>query len=109
MPDQVSWKVIERGWDVVGADGRELGTVHELVGDANADIFNGLTVSPGLLRHSRYVPAERVAAIYEGRVVLDLDGDAFDGLEEAEETPPSAEIRADTTDLPDDEAPPART
>jgi hypothetical protein len=105
MPDPVSWKVVERGWDVVGSDGRGLGSVHELVGDVNADIFNGLHVSPGILRHSRYVPAERVAAIYEGRVELDLGRREFQHLGEAEEAPPSAEVRADTTDLPDDDEP----
>lgn len=105
MADPVSWKVVERGWEVVGADGSELGTVHELVGDANADIFNGLHVSPGLLRHSRYVPAERVSAIYEGRVELDLGHDGFGRLGRAEEAAPSAEVRPDTTDLPRGDAP----
>lgn len=105
MADRVSWKVIEQGWDVVGSGGEELGSVHEVVGDANADIFTGLHVSPGLLRHSRFVPSERVGSIYEGRVEVDLDGEAFDHLAEAHAAPPSAEIRADTTDLPDDERP----
>lgn len=105
MTDPVSWKVVEQGWDVVGADGSDLGAVHEVVGDANADIFNGLHVSPGLFRHSRYVPAERVRAIYEGRVELDLDERAFGALGDAESSPPSAELRADTTDLPDADAP----
>jgi sporulation protein YlmC with PRC-barrel domain len=105
VPDPVAWKVVEPGWDVVASDGAEIGTVHEVVGDANADIFNGLHVSPGLLRSSRYVPAERVARIYEGRVELDLDEQAFGRLGEAEEAPPSAEIRADTTDLPDEDDP----
>ena len=99
--DAVSWKVVERGWKVVGSDGAELGSVHEVLGDSTADIFNGLSVSPGLLRQSRYVPAERVAQIVDERVELDLDEAAFDALEEAGDVPPSAEIRADTTDLPD--------
>ena len=108
MPDPVSWKIVERGWKVVGTDGAELGSVHELVGDVNADIFNGLHVSPGLLRSSRYVPSEEVGAIYEGRVELSLDAAAFDRLGEAEEAPPSAEIRADTSELPRDDEPPPR-
>jgi hypothetical protein len=99
LADPVSWKVIEKGWRVVGSDGNELGKVHEVVGDSNADIFNGLAVSPGLLRSSRYVPSERVAAIYDGEVVLDHDEHAFGRLREHEEAPASAEIRADTTDL----------
>lgn len=102
---EVSWKVVERGWDVVAADGEKLGTVHEVLGDPNADIFNGLAVSPGLLRASRYVPSERVARIVEGCLELTLDAGAFEQLADAEASPPSAEIRADTTDLPDTERP----
>ena len=101
--DPVSWKVIEQGWDVVGADGESLGTVHEIVGDVNIDIFSGLGVSPGLLRSSRFVAAERVREIVEGRVAVDLDSDAFERLDEHGEAPPSATVRADTTDLAPDE------
>lgn len=54
MPaDPVSWLLVEPGWDVVGSDGKELGTVHEVLGDTGADIFDGLAVSPGLLRSPR--------------------------------------------------------
>jgi uncharacterized protein YrrD len=97
--EPVSWMLIEEGWTVIGSDGEHLGSVHEVIGDSNADIFNGLAVSPGMLRGSRYVPAERVVAIVEGRVALDLDADEFKRLEEHKATPASAEIRADTTDL----------
>lgn len=98
---EVSWKVVERGWAVLAANGEKVGSVHDVLGDANADIFNGLAVSPGLLRASRYVPSERVARIVEGRVELELDAGAFEQLPDADASPPSAEIRADTTDLPD--------
>jgi uncharacterized protein YrrD len=97
--DPVSWLLIERGWQVVGSDGNELGKVHEVVGDSGKDIFSGLAVSPGLLRKPRFVPAENVASITEGRIVLDLDEKTFDRLDEHGEVPVSAEIRADTTDL----------
>ena len=105
MADEVAWTLVEPGWTVVAADGAEVGTVHELLGDPAADIFNGLAVSPGRLRRSRYVPAERVVRIFEGRLELDLAADAFHALPEAEGTPTSAEIRADTTDLPDTDRP----
>jgi hypothetical protein len=100
VSDPVSWFVIEKGWRVVGRDGRELGTVHEVVGDTDKDIFNGLAVSPGFLRSPHYVPAERVAAITDGYVALDLDRKTFRRLDKHGEIPPSAQIRADTTDLP---------
>jgi len=101
MSDPVSWFVIEKGWTVAGSDGRELGSVDDVIGDSDKDIFNGLAVSPGFLRSPRYVPAERVRAITEGRVELDLGRDDFDRLDEHGHVPPSAEIRADTTHLPD--------
>jgi uncharacterized protein YrrD len=97
--EPVSWMLIEAGWKVVGRDGEQLGSVHEVIGDSNVDIFNGLAVSPGMLRGSRYVPAERVVLIVEGEVELDVDADQFKQLAEHRGTPASAEIRADTTDL----------
>ncbi len=70
MSDPVSWLVIEPGWEVVGADGDSVGKVHEVVGDLEADIFDGLQVSAGVLGETRYVPAEKVGEITEGRVQL---------------------------------------
>jgi hypothetical protein len=87
MADPVSWFVIEHGWTVATADGREVGTVREVLGDPNADIFDGLVVDPGLLRGARYAPAERVGTIYEGRVELEMDEDQFQLLEEYAEQP----------------------
>lgn len=75
MPDPVSWMVIERGWSVVDADGKELGRVDEVLGDQEADIFNGLQILAGVLAKPTYVPAERVGEIVEGRVQLELKSD----------------------------------
>jgi uncharacterized protein YrrD len=82
VADPVSWKVIEHGWTVVGRDGQDLGTVHEVVGDENADIFTGVTIHHGLLKPPRYVPSERVVDIVEGRVTLDVDEDDLAALDE---------------------------
>lgn len=71
--EPVSWLVIEKGWRVVGRGGTEFGIVDEVLGDADADIFNGLNVSSGMLSSPRYVPAERVVTIREGEIELDLD------------------------------------
>jgi sporulation protein YlmC with PRC-barrel domain len=99
VSDPVSWLVVEHGWTVVGSDGSELGSVDEIVGDTDKDIFNGLSVSPGFLRSPRYVPSERVRAITEGRVELDLDERGFRALDDHGEVPPSARLRPDTTNL----------
>ena len=70
MSDPVSWLLIERGWEVVGADGESVGKVHEVVGDPQRDIFDGLQVTAGLLGEARYVPAEEVGRITVGRIQL---------------------------------------
>ena len=73
MGEPASWFVVEPGWRVLGPRGDELGTVDEVLGDEEADIFNGLRVLSGVLAKPTYVPAERVAEIREGEVVLDSD------------------------------------
>ena len=95
MATPVSWLVIERGWKVVAADGAEIGSVEEVIGDTGKDIFNGLAVSTGLLSRARYVPAERVGAIVEGRVEVDLGPDEVDDLEEYDGAPASERVRPD--------------
>jgi uncharacterized protein YrrD len=84
MTEPVSWLMIEPGWTVEASDGNEVGTVHEVLGDASADIFDGLAVSHGLLKRARYVPAERVGEIIEGRVALALTAREFKRLPEHE-------------------------
>ena len=70
MSDPVAWIVIERGWEVIDANGEHVGKVEEVVGDREDDIFNGLKVAPHFLGKANYVPAEDVAEITEGRVQL---------------------------------------
>ena len=94
MADPVSWLVIEPGWEVVASDGAELGKVDEVVGDTGVDIFNGLSVSTGFLARPRYVPAEVVAEITQGRIRLTLTRDRFERLSEFTEPPASLEVSA---------------
>lgn len=84
MTQPVSWLVIEPGWTVQASDGRQVGGVQEVLGDANADIFDGLAVSPGLLKRARYVPSESVDEITEGRIRLKIPADEFEQLDEHE-------------------------
>jgi len=71
MADPVSWFLIEPGWDVVDSTGKELGRVHQVLGDPDADIFDGLEVETGILGKPQYVPAEQVGTIVEGRVQME--------------------------------------
>ena len=64
MADPVSWLLIEPGWEVVDKDGNAVGKVDEVLGEREADIWDGLTVD------GKYVPAEQVGTIVEGRIAL---------------------------------------
>jgi hypothetical protein len=79
---------VEQGWDVVDSADESVGRVDEVLGDKNADIFDGLSVATGVLGKPVYVPAERVGEIREGRVQLELTADEVSRLEPYE--PPSA-------------------
>lgn len=85
MADPVAWLIVEPGWEVVSSDGEKVGVVREVLGDKNADIFDGLAVDPGLLKTATYVPAERVGEIVEGRLTLDLTKAEFDELDDYED------------------------
>ncbi len=93
--DPVSWLMIEPGWKVIAADGSEIGKVEQIVGDSGSDIFNGLSIATGLWSKPKYVAAERVKTITEGRVELDLSQDEVGRLDDHELQPPSEQFRPD--------------
>ena len=72
--DEVAWRVIERGWSVRDAAGNQIGLVDHIVGDVEADIFDGLAVGDGgaVLTSSKYVAAEHGVGIRRGEVDIDL-------------------------------------
>jgi uncharacterized protein YrrD len=92
VADPVAWIMIAPGWIVQDADGKEIGRVHEVTGDENADIFDGLTIKQGVLSKDKYVPSEHVAAIREGEVVLDIRHDAVERLETFTEPAPEEQV-----------------
>jgi hypothetical protein len=60
MADPVSWLQIQQGWNVLTSDGASVGTVAQVEGDKQADIFDGLAVESGDPKQVRYVPGEQV-------------------------------------------------
>jgi uncharacterized protein YrrD len=95
MSDPVSWLLIERGWKVFGANGNEVGTVHEVTGDSGQDIFDGLSISSGTFDKPRYLPAERITRIEEGAVYVDVAD--LSELTEYQKPAPSEKILAEPT------------
>jgi hypothetical protein len=84
--------MIRPGWKVYASDGSEVGQVDEVTGDDNADIFDGLAVTASALGKPKYVPAEKVTTITEGRVDLSLSSAEFEGTSEFREPATSAQI-----------------
>jgi hypothetical protein len=72
MADPCSWLQIEQGWKIVTSDGVTIGTVAQVEGDKQDDIFDGLAMASGQPEQIRYVPAEQVGAIYPGEVTLKI-------------------------------------
>lgn len=96
MADPVSWKVVEPGWAVVASGGEQVGKVDQVLGDPEADIFDGLSVGAGavVLDRPTYVPSEVVGEIEEGTVHLTIDADAFSQLGPYQEPPPGQRFLA---------------
>ena len=95
MADPVSWLLIEAGWKVLAADGSQVGQVDEVVGDSNADIFDGLAIATTRFGKPRYVPSEQVDEITEGTVRLSLTQAQVEQLGEYLEPATSAQIESD--------------
>ena len=72
MADPVSWLQIQQGWNVVASDGSSVGTVAQIEGDKQADIFDGLAVESGEPKKLCYVAGEQVGAIFPGEVTLKI-------------------------------------
>jgi hypothetical protein len=86
-PPQVSWIAIEEGAHVFSAEGEAVGKVTRAVGDAEADVFTGLAVKLSAFGSERFVPSERVRAIWPDRVDLDVTAADVEKLPEHEDAP----------------------
>jgi hypothetical protein len=88
MTDPCSWLQIAQGWNVVASDGVTIGTVAQVEGDKQSDIFDGLAVESGQPSQIRYVPGEQVGAIYPGEVTLKIASSDAGKLEPFQASPP---------------------
>ena len=76
----ISYKVLQRGTPVVASDGKQVGTVHEVLDNVAEHIFDGLVIETP--RGQRFVDAPEIARIAELRVTLTLDAKAVAALPE---------------------------
>lgn len=76
----VAWIALPPRVPVVGSDGTELGTVEEVLGDAEEDIFHGLVLRRSHNGTMVEVPARRVKRMTDRHVVTDLTDGEVQGL-----------------------------
>ncbi len=86
--DPVSWLQIAQDWNVVTSDGVSIGSVTQVEGDKQEDIFDGLAVQPPQPGQIVYVPGEQVGLIYPGKVTLKFASTEADALEPFQAPPP---------------------
>ena len=93
MTDPVSWLQIAQGWNVVSSDGVVVGTVAQVEGDKQSDIFDGLAVESKKPTRIRYVPGEQVGSIYPGEVTLKIAFPDVGALQPFQAPPPETTWR----------------
>ena len=72
-PDQpVAWRAIVEDEPVWSSDGQEVGTVYDVLGSKEDDIFHGLVVHLGRLGHRVLVLADDVQLITESHIEVAL-------------------------------------
>jgi len=84
-PDEerpLAWTAILADTPVHAKEGREVGTVHDVLGSEQKDIFHGIVVHQGLIGRNVFVPADQVGTITDRRLVISLSED------EVRELPP---------------------
>jgi hypothetical protein len=78
--DPVGWRGVIYGTPVTSADGARVGTIREVLGSDNEDIFHGLRVRLAEGRRDVMVPADDVTAMSEDKVDTDLSRSAIEAL-----------------------------
>jgi hypothetical protein len=81
----VSWKTILADTPVYSSDDKEVGTIHEVLGSEQADIFHGIVVRSGLLGKDVVVLAQQVTALADRRIDLALSAEQVRALEPFQE------------------------
>jgi len=89
--DPVSWLQIAQGWSVVASDGVSIGSVSQVEGDKQDDIFDGLAVQLAQPGQIVYVAGEQVGLIYPDRVTLKITSAEANALEPFQ--PPAPETK----------------
>jgi len=76
----LAWKAILEATPVHAADGGKIGTIVEVLGAENEDIFHGIVVGAGALAAETMIPAEKVTRITNRRIEVSLTAEEIRAL-----------------------------
>ena len=75
----IAYLALEPGTPVYEADGKRIGSVERVLGDMQADIFEGLRIEAGiLLGHHLVADVDQIEGIYEHGVRLSAGRDELE-------------------------------
>ncbi|HEV2770785.1 MAG TPA: hypothetical protein VGV40_11425 [Solirubrobacteraceae bacterium] len=94
--DPISYLMLPTGIPVFSSDDQHVGTVHRVLADERADIFDGLILDTE--EGKRFVDAPAVGDLYERAAFLDLTAAQARHLHAPEGNPPVLGVDADDAD-----------
>jgi hypothetical protein len=76
----LAWTAVLERTPVFAVDGQQVGTVGEVVGSEDDDIFHGIEVGEGILGRVVLIPAQNVTEITDRRIATNLTAEAVRAL-----------------------------
>jgi hypothetical protein len=80
LEDPISWRGVAQDTPVRSSDGQDVGTLSDLLGSDQEDIFHGIVVHLGRLGHQVFVPADQVTLMTRLHVDVALTSDELHAL-----------------------------
>jgi hypothetical protein len=83
--DPIAWRGVAQDTPVHSSDDQVVGTLSDLLGSDQEDIFHGIVVHLGRLGHQVFVPADQVSLMTRSHVDVALTSDELHALPKHDE------------------------
>ena len=83
--DPIGWRGVAQDTAVHSSDEKNVGTLSDLLGSDQEDIFHGVVVHLGRLGHQVFVPADQVSLMTHTHVDVSLTSDEIHALPKHDE------------------------